>query len=455
MQELKNKTIFFSGIGGIGMSGLAKILLGRGYSIMGSDIVKSKATDELEYLGAEIFLTQEPQNLSGADVYVYSAAIQKTNPEFVGAQKMGLTMLRRSELLGMMMTEKRGIAVAGTHGKTTTSTMLGMVLEEAGLDPAMAIGGEVKNIGGNSKDGAGDLFVAEACEYDRSFLDLNPWAAIVTNIEEDHLDTYGDLDHILESFGQFLGQTSPEGFICVAAEDENIKKVSKEYQGRVIDYGLLDGQFRAVDIVVCDHQTHFFVTEDGKKRGEISLIVPGAHNILNSLAVVATALQLGVKFKQIQKSLAKFTGAKRRFEMKGQKDGVLVIDDYAHHPTEVQATLDGLKAYYPESRAWCVFQPHQYSRTKFLLNDFANSFANVDKVIIPAIYAARDTEKDKKSVSSEILVDKINKISHNAICINEFDDVVAYLKQNAQKGDVVITVGAGPVFKVGEAFLDD
>jgi UDP-N-acetylmuramate--alanine ligase len=450
-----DKKIFFSGIGGIGMSGLAKILLGRGFSISGSDSTPSKITADLESLGAKIYPTQVASNLAEADVFVMSAAIKEDNPEYKEAKRKKITILRRSELLGLLMREKRGIAIAGTHGKTTTSTMLGLVLEHAGLDPAMAIGGEVRNIGGNAKDGEGEFFVAEACEYDRSFLDLDPYIAIVTNIEEDHLDTYGDLDGILESFGRFLSQVSPLGFIVLAAEDRNIAKISKQYLGHVIDYGFEEGQFRAVNIRVEGHKTIFDVTEDGKKRGTITLIVPGSHNVLDALAVLATALNIGVKFADIKKSLGEFTGAKRRFEIKGEKDGVLVIDDYAHHPTEIIATLDGLRSFYPHSRVWCVFQAHQYSRTRFLLPEFAKSFELADTVIIPEIYAARDTDEDKKSINCEILAEKINGVSHNAICIPEFEDIVRYLGKNVKPKDIIITIGAGPVYKVGEMFLYD
>lgn len=437
------------------MSGLAKILLGRGFSVSGSDIALSNITKDLEDMGADIYSEQIASNLAGVDVFVMSAAIKSDNPEYVEAKKKKIEIMRRSELLGLLMKEKRGIAIAGTHGKTTTSTMLGLVLEHAGLDPAMAIGGEVRNIGGNAKDGNGDLFVAEACEYDRSFLDLFPYAAIITNIEEDHLDTYGDMDGILKGFGQFLTQVDPMGFIVLSAEDRNIAKISKEYPGRVVDYGLEEGQFRAQNIRICDRHTEFVVTEDGKKRGTLTLIVPGAHNILNALAVTATALNLGVKFAEIKKSLAEFTGAKRRFEIKGEKNGVLVIDDYAHHPTEIQATLEGLKSYYPESKIWCVFQAHQYSRTRFLLPDFAKSFKVADEVVIAEIYAARDTEADKQAVNCEILAAEVNKVSHNAICIPEFGDIVVHLRENVKKDDIVITIGAGPVYKVGEMFLSD
>lgn len=435
------------------MSGLARILLDRGYKISGSDKNQSSITDELKKDGAEIFIGHEGRNVKNADVVVVTAAVNDSNPEVKSAKENNISILRRSELLGQLMTEKKGIAVAGTHGKTTTSTMLSLVLENAGLDPAMAIGGEVKNIGGNAKDGNGEYFVAEACEYDRSFLDLHPYAAIITNIEEDHLDTYGDLKHILESFREFVGQIDPKGFLIVSEWDNNIKEITSAYHGKLITYGLSEGEFRASDVRVCGHTTVFGVKKGSEYLGDITLIIPGAHNILNALAVCACALEIGVPFKKIVETLRQFTGAKRRFEIKGEKNGILVIDDYAHHPTEIQATLDGLKSFYPQSKAWCVFQAHQYSRTRFLLSDFAKSFKNIDHVIIPEIYEARDSEADKKAINCQILADEIEKVSHNAICIPEFGKVVEYLKKNAKEGDIITTIGAGPVYRVGEEFL--
>jgi UDP-N-acetylmuramate--alanine ligase len=451
----KKLTYHFIGIGGIGMSGLARILLSRGYTVSGSDNAESSITKELGDKGAKVFIGQSAENIKNADVVIYSAAIKPGNPELDEAKRLGLKLLRRSELLGLLMLEKKGIAIAGTHGKTTTSTMLGMILLDSGLDPAMAIGGEVKNIGGNAKDGEGEYFVAEACEYDRSFLDLHPYAAIITNIEEDHLDTYGDLSHILETFSQFLKQVDKDGFIVISAWDANIAKTLSHYSGKIIDYGFLEGEYQAKNVKVVKHTTLFDVFREEKKIGKIKMVVPGAHNILNALAVTACALEIGVGFSDISKSLEKFTGAKRRFEIKGDKDSVLVIDDYAHHPTEIQATLDGLKSYYPDSKIWCVFQAHQYSRTKYLLADFAQSFSKADQVLIPEIYEARDTEEDKRAVSGEILAGEIDKESHNAKYIGEFSEITKYLRENTKSGDIIITIGAGPVYKVGEEFLKE
>lgn len=447
--------IFFSGIGGIGMSGLAHVLIKRGYKVAGSDIVENEHTKRLCRMGAKFYLGQKRRNLKDFSLLIVSAAIKEDNPEIIEAKKNNIAILRRSELLGLLMSEKKGIAIAGTHGKTTTSTMISLILEKAGLDPTIIIGGEVKNIGGGAKNGGGEYFVAEACEYERSFLDLHPYAAVVTNVEEDHLDTYDNLDCILESFGQFLSQINPRGFLVVYVQDENLKKILSCYSGKIISYGFNKGDFQASNIYTKGHHTYFEVRVKGHLLGKIKLNIPGDHNILNALAAISTALELGVPFVVIKQVLASFNGARRRFEIKGKREGILVIDDYAHHPTEIRATLEGLRSYYPYSRVWCVFQAHQYSRTHFLLSDFARSFRKVERVIIPEIYEARDTEEDKQLVNCQILASEINKISHNAVCIPKFQEVNEYLRENACRGDIIITIGAGPVYKIGESFLLD
>lgn len=437
------------------MSGLARILLGRDYRVSGSDSTESNITKELTNEGATIFIGHLADNIADADIVVYSAAIRDDNPEMKYAKEQNKKIITRSKLLGLLMSEKKGIAVAGTHGKTTTSTMLSMVLSDAGLDPTMVIGGEVKNIGGNAKDGQGEWFVAEACEYEKSFLDLNPYAAIITNIEEDHLDCYDDLSDIVETFEKFVSQINQEGFLVISIDDANTTHASKEYKGKILTYGIngKTSDICAKNIQVKSGKTYFEINRGEESLGTFTLVVPGVHNVSNALAVIAAAGEIGVGIEIMRKTLAGFTGAKRRFEVKGHKDGVTVIDDYAHHPTEVQATLAGLKSYYPGHRVLCVFQPHQYSRTKYLLADFAKSFSDADEVIIPDIYEARDTKEDKKAVSSEILVDEINIVSHNAKYIGEFGKITKYLCKNVKSGDVVITVGAGPVYKVGEAYL--
>lgn len=449
----KNKNYFFCGIGGIGMSGLAKIMAETGFSVFGSDMNESPIIESLRKIGVKVYIGHKAENLKGSDVFVYSAAIPKSNPEFIEAKEKGLEILSRSKFLGLLMKEKRGIAVSGTHGKTTTSTMLSVVLEESGFDPTIVVGGEVGNIGGNAKTGQGEYFVAEACEYERAFLDLYPYGAIITNIEADHLDTYKDLDDIKEAFQKFVTQVNKGGFLVVCSEDKNTLNLKNFYKGKTVTYGFSEADFVAEEIRVEGHKTFFEVKKNKNYYDSFELIIPGSHNILNALSVIATADYLGVDASAVKKSLARFTNAKRRYEIKGKKDGVLVIDDYAHHPTEIRATLAGIIDFYPEKKIWAVFQPHQYSRTRLLFEDFSESFKGIHKVIIPDIYEARDTEDDKKAVTSKMLAEAINNKSNNAEYIGKFSDVVQYLKENVRSGDLVLTVGAGPVYKIADKFL--
>jgi UDP-N-acetylmuramate--alanine ligase len=455
--DIKNKKIHFVGIGGIGMSGLAHILLSRGYRVSGSDAKENEITTKLATEGAEIHIGHAAENVADADIVVVTAAVKGKNPELAEAKKKKLKVLRRSQLLGILMAEKKGIAVAGTHGKTTTSTMLSLVLEDAALDPTMIIGGEVKNIGGNAKDGAGEWVVAEACEYERSFLDLHPFAAIITNIEEDHLDCYDGLKDIMATFEKFITQIDKKGFLVLSADDANTLKAGRKYPGKIITYTVngVKADFTAKNTRTENGETYFEVWQGQECLGNFTLRVPGIHNVANALAVIAVATEVGVYPDRIKETLRDFSGTKRRFEIKGEKDGVLVIDDYAHHPTEIQATLAGLANFYPGQKSWVVFQAHQYSRTHHLLSDFARSFRQAGQVIIPEIYEARDTEEDKKSVNCQILAEAINKVSGNAVCIPEFPKVLEYLKKNVKKGDIVITIGAGPVYQIGEEFLKE
>lgn len=455
IEDLKNKKIHFLGIGGIGMSGLARILLDRGYDVSGSDMAENGIIEELRRKGAKIQIGHDPKNIDGVDVMVKTAAIREDNLEYLAAKEKSLLIIKRSELLGMLMSEKKGIAVAGTHGKTTTSSMLFLILEKAGLDPTVVIGGEVKNIGGNAKDGKGKYFVAEACEYEKGLLDLYPYAAIITNIEEDHLDTFNGIEDILDTFSRFVGQISGKGFLVISADSANTVQAAKKFKGDLITYGIDSGKldFSVKDIHAKNGKTEFTVFAGDKRLGAFNLIIPGVHNISNALAAIAVATKLGIELDIIKKALSEFRGAKRRFEIKGNKKNILVIDDYAHHPTEIKATLSGLRSYYPKKRVWAIFQPHQYSRTKFLLSDFAGSFSEVDEVIIPDIYAVRDSEEDKKNVNSQVLVDEVNKVSKNATYIAGFKEIADYLKKNTRPGDIIITIGAGPVYQVGEAFL--
>lgn len=437
------------------MSGLARILAESGFKVSGSDAVDSKIVEDLRGLGIKVFVPQKAENVKEVDVFVYTSAIPTDNPEYKEAKRQKITMISRSELLGELMSERKGIAVAGTHGKTTTSTMLSLVFEEAGLNPTIVIGGEVKNIGGNAKKGTGEYFIAEACEYKKAFLDLRPFGAIITNIEADHLDFYKDLNDIIETFKKFTAQIDKEGFLVVCSDNKNMMHLNGSFDAHLITYGLKNADYVAKNIEVKGLSTLFEVFKEGKSLGQFKLSVPGSHNVLNALSVIATANYLGLDLSKVRDSLAKFVNAKRRYELKGERDGILVIDDYAHHPTEIQATLKGIKEFYPKEKIWVVFQPHQYSRTRLLFDDFAKSFTAVDQVITPEIYEVRDTEDDKKAISAQKLAKAIDEISHNAKYIGKFEDIVTYLKENVKKGDLVITLGAGPVYKVGEMFLRD
>ncbi|MBW6432098.1 UDP-N-acetylmuramate--L-alanine ligase, partial [Patescibacteria group bacterium] len=316
----KKDHIFFCGIGGIGMSGLAKILLENGYQVSGSDLTKPSMVDSLISLGATFYLGQKESNLAEADVFVYSAAIPKDNSEFQEAKKKNLKIISRSELLGDLMKIKKGIAIAGTHGKTTTSTMLSMVLEEAGLDPTIVVGGEVGNIGGNAKTGKGDYFVAEACEYEKSFLDIHPYGAIITNIEADHLDTYKDLDDIIETFKKFATQIDKDGVLVVCGDDKNMMHLNGSFDGHLITYGLKDADFTAENIKVSGRKTIFSAKNKDRNLGQFELIIPGNHNVLNALSVIAICDYLGVDLGSVRNSISKFINAKRRYEIKGEKN---------------------------------------------------------------------------------------------------------------------------------------
>ena len=449
----KKDHIYFCGIGGIGMSGLAKILLENGYQVSGSDLTKPNIVDSLINLGASFYLGQKKENIVGADVFVYSAAIPKGNPEFLEAKRRNLKMISRSELLGDLMKTKKGIAIAGTHGKTTTSSMLSIVLEEAGLDPTIVVGGEVGNIGGNAKTGKGEYFVAEACEYEKSFLDIYPYGAIITNIEADHLDTYSDLDDIIKTFKKFATQIDKDGVLVICGDDKNMMHLNGSFGGHLITYGLKDADYTADDIKVGGRKTFFSVKNKDRTLGQFELIIPGNHNVLNALSVIAICDYFGINLESVRYSISKFINAKRRYEIKGEKNGVLVIDDYAHHPTEIRATLKGIADFYPDKKIWAVFQPHQYSRTRLLFDDFSESFKDIHKVIIPDIYEARDTEDDKRAVTAEKLAGAINNFSHNGIYIGDFEVVTEYLLENVNSGDLIVTIGAGPVYRVAEAFL--
>lgn len=439
------------------MSALAQILLTRGKSISGSDLVENDITKNLQKMGAKIYLGHSEDYLSPqTQNVVINAAITDKNPEVKKAKKLRIPIITRGELLGQMMDEKIGIAVTGTHGKTTTSSLLAYIFERARLKPTFCVGGEVGNIGSHAQDGSGKYFIAETCEYKRFFADIHPYIAVITNIEEDHLDYYKDLEDIKSAFTDFTGNIKEEGMLVACFDDENVIEVTDNFSGKVLSYGISGENlnYRADNIRVEENIQKFNIYKNGSDLGEFEISIPGVHSILNSVAATAVALECGIKIGVIKESIAHFNGAERRMETKGEVAGVLVIDDYAHHPTEIQTTLQAIKSFYPKRKLWCIFQPHQHSRTRILLNNFVSSLLEADEVIVPKIYPVRDTVEDIASVSGEDLINLIKKKGKSAKYIPEFKDVVKYLKENAKENDIIVTMGAGPVNEIGEIYLN-
>lgn len=450
--EDSKKRVHFIGIGGISMSGLAEILIDYGYTVSGSDRVSSNLTEKLKNLGAKIYIGHDASNVHGADIVVYTAAIKEDNPELIEAKKLNLEIMDRAEFLGWIMKKySKGIAISGTHGKTTTTSMISLMLLNANLDPTIMIGGEVDAIKGNVRPGKSPYFVTEACEYKKSFLKFYPYIGLILNIDADHLDCYKDINEIHETFLKFAQLIPKNGCLIAYAEDERVVDIIEKVNCNKISYGINKGDFTATNIVYDEKGCPSFTAlYKGTNYYNFKLSIPGEHNILNALASIACCNFLDIDKKIIAQSLLDFKGTHRRFEKKGERDGVVVIDDYAHHPAEIKATLKAAKNY-PHNRIYCVFQPHTYSRTISLFNEFASAFNDVDKLILTDIYAAR--EKDTGVVNSKILCDAIYKNGVDVEYIRSFDEIVDYLEKELHEGDILITMGAGDVYKIGESFL--
>ena len=441
------------GIGGISMSGLAEILMHKGVKISGSDLSETEITKRLRDMGADINYSHKACNINNQDLVVYTAAISKDNPEIIEAKKRNIPTIERSELLGAIMDQFQNcIAVSGTHGKTTTTSMIATVLLEAGLDPTIHVGGLLDLIGGNTRIGNSDYFIAEACEYKNSFLQFRPSLAVVLNIDADHLDFFKDMDNIRKSFERFLGNVRDPGTIILNIDDPQTKAILKVLTRPVITYGInsSDADWSCKEVTF--QQGYAKVTILYKKSlwASLNLAVPGLHNVSNVLAAIATCHSLGVNKSDIVNGLEKYKGTHRRLEDKGIIYGIRIMDDYAHHPTEIQASLSAVRAL-ATNRLFCVFQPHTYTRTFELIDHFSRSFAQADTVIVTDIYAAR--EKDTGIINSRILSDRINLNTSNSVYLPKFDDIVKYLKKNAAAGDLVITMGAGDVYRIGEMLL--
>ncbi len=446
--------IYFIGIGGISMSGLAEILLSEGFTVSGSDRAPSDLTCMLEDRGVNVFYGQKKENLTkDIDLVVYTAAIKSDNPELLAAHKLNIPMLTRAELLGQMMKNyETPVAVSGTHGKTTTTSMISQILLSAEADPTLSIGGIYRPIGGNIRVGASELFVTEACEYTNSFLSFFPKIGIILNIEEDHLDFFKDLADIRNSFHRFAQLLPADGTLIINGDIERCEELTEGLSCKVITYGLSSGSDYSASQVTYDESgfPSFILSRQSGGERKFSLRVHGDHNILNALAAIALADLLGLSDEVIHAGLAAFTGTDRRFEYKGQVNGVNIIDDYAHHPTEIRATLSAA-AQYPHRRLWCVFQPHTYTRTKAFLEEFASALSLADEIILADIYAAR--EKDTLGISSETLQEKIRSLGHSCHYFPTFEAIENYLLKNCTKDDLLITMGAGDVVKVGENLL--
>ena len=446
--------VHFIGIGGISMSGLAEILLEEGFTISGSDAKQSALTDSLAKKGATIYIGQKASNLSiRPALVVYTAAIREDNEEFKAAVDAGIPMLSRAELLGQIMDNyEKSIAVAGTHGKTTTTSMISQILLVAKADPTISVGGILEAIGGNIRVGGSEVFITEACEYTNSFLHFHPKYSIITSVEAEHLDFFKDIDDIRRSFHEFAGNTAHDGVLIINGQIAALDQITNNLSCSVTTYGLCENDdFYAKNITYNDHAcgtyTLMHKTED---LGTVSLSVPGRHNVSNSLAAIALCLNLGLPLDVIKKGLLQFGGTKRRFEYKGTKNGITVIDDYAHHPTEVAATLTAARNY-PHGRIICVFQPHTYSRIKAFLSDFARVLSMADIVVLADIYAAR--EKNTIGISSKDLLAELQKNGQESYYFPSFDEIEKFLSEKCINNDLLITMGAGDVYLIGEHLL--
>lgn len=438
-------TIHFVGIGGIGMSGIAEILAGAGLTVSGCDLKRSAATDLLTSRGIPVTIGHDPSHVAGNDLVVITSAVKGEHAEVDAARMQGIRIMKRAEVLGALVNEKRGIGVAGTHGKTSTSAMISTVLEEAGLDPTVLVGGMLRNFGTNAKRGAGDFLVVEADEYDRTFHQLHPEIAVITNIEADHLEYYKSFENILEAFRIYAGGIKRGGLVIGWADDENVARLLRHAEGHVVGYGFSEGaQLRAVNLKFDERGSSFEVPG----IGFFKLFVPGEHNILNALAAIAVGRHLGFSAQVIAGALAKYLGVDRRFQILGDYQGALIVDDYAHHPTEIRATLEAARRGYPDRRIVALFQPHLFSRTRDFAKEFGEALRIADVPILAPIYAAREDPMD--GVSARIISDSVKGVEFldrsNAAIVNE-------LRRRLKPNDIFIAMGAGDVHEIAEQLV--
>ena len=450
------KKIHCIGIGGIGLSAIAEILLSRGYEVSGSDMKESAETARLASKGARVFIGHRAENADEADLLVFSAAVGHDNPEMKRAEERGIPILSRAQMLGLLMQEyENSIAVSGTHGKTTTTSMVSLILDRAKLEPTILVGGNLAEIGGNVKVGHSRYFITEACEYMDSFLSLKPKIEIILNIDSDHLDYFKDIDHIVSSFDKFAQLVPASGTIIAYDANPFVNQVIRDLDN-VVTFGLSENcDYYAANIQFNEEgMPAFDVCHDGQLLSRVQLAVPGEHNILNALAAFTCACVLGVEPQLTKETLERYHGTQRRFDIVGTTaKGVKIVDDYAHHPTEIKATLSASENV-PHNKLWCIFQPHTYTRTIALFDEFAEAFEKADKLILAEIYAAR--EKNIYKISSAQLAEKIKETHPHkeVLFMEDFAAIADYVDDQAQRGDMVITMGAGDIYKVGEMLLE-
>ncbi len=449
----KIKNIHFVGIGGIGMSGIAEVLLNLGYTVTGSDRVLSDVTEHLTQIGAHIVQGHSPKNVKDADVLVYSSAVTLDNPEVQEALRRKIPVIKRAEMLAELMRLKFGIAIAGTHGKTTTTSLVGAVLTEGGLDPTLIIGGKVRSLKTNAKLGDSEFMVAEADEFDKSFLKLIPTIAVITNIEPDHLDCYENLEDLKHSFASFANKVPFYGRVIVCLDNPGVQEILSRIQRSITTYGLTkQADIQASAIEHQEGGVSFDVSYMNYKLGRIQLKIPGEHNVLNALASIGVGLELDIPFERIKKGLEKFSGVNRRFEIKGIYSDIMVVDDYAHHPTEIAVTLQGARSGWPQRRIVAIFQPHLYSRTRDFYREFARAFFQVDVLIVTDVYPAR--EEPIPGISGELIAKTAQELGHREVhYVEDKTKVAKFVVNLLEPGDIVITIGAGDIWKVGEELI--
>ena len=451
----KSYHIHFVGIGGIGMSGIAELLLNLGYRVSGSDLRLTDITGRLVELGGTIFEGHRPEHIQGADVVVISSAVGDSNPEVVAAKEAIVPVIPRAEMLAELMRLKYSIAVAGAHGKTTTTGMIASILDHGGLDPTVVIGGKLGSLGTNARLGQGEFIVAEADESDGSFLKLSPTIGVVTNIDAEHLDFYGDLKKIKQVFIDFINKVPFYGMAVLCLDNEGIQDLIPKIEKRFTTYGMTSqADYQAKDVTFEALKSRYSIACRGKALGTVDLNLPGIYNVYNSMASIAVGMELGIPFDIILRALKNIEGVQRRLQVKGTAHGVTVVDDYGHHPTEIRLTLQAVRQCWPDHRIVVAFQPHRYTRTAALFDDFTRAFYQADTLVVLPIYSAGEVPIE--NVDGQSLCEGIHQHGHKDVVFHDGQDAaVSYLKKTLRKGDLLLTLGAGDVWQVGEKFLDE